>query len=47
MDAQYEYAVMVEKGIGTLKDMNIAKKWYYEAAKQGDIRAQKKYDELK
>lgn len=47
VDAQYEYAVMVEKGIGTLKDMNIAKKWYYEAAKQGDIRAQKKYDELK
>lgn len=46
-DAQYEYAVMVEKGIGTRKDMNIAKKWYYKASKQGDIRAQKKYDELK
>lgn len=45
--AQYEYAVMVEKGIGTFQDIDVAKKWYHKAAEQGHTQAKKRYDMLK
>lgn len=45
--AQYEYAVMVEKGIGTFQDIDVAEKWYHKAAEQGHTQAKKRYDMLK
>jgi hypothetical protein len=45
-NAQFGLGQMYEDGLGTDKDMTKALEWYGKAAKQGDIRAVKKLEDL-
>jgi len=44
-NAQFGLAQMYEQGLGTKKDTDKAEEWYRKAAKQGDIRAQRKLND--